>query len=399
MKKALSVIVALLMLMTLVTACSQNNSGTATPSQASAAASPSSSAASEPASPSPSASAQTEQTSVQTSTAFSIKMLDNGVKLVTDAENQKLLLVPRGQTAPTGYSDATVIYTPVEKVLYCSITQVCMLRPFGNLWNSVGGVMQDKGTWPFKEIEDGLANGSIIYVGDGKAPDYEKIKELNPDIAFVYTGDYGQQDIIAKLQELGIPYAVDNEYTEKAPEGRMDWIKFIGTFYNRDADANKYVNSQLDNIAAMKETVKNAAKPKVMWAMIYNGIVYVPNGGSYVAKSIEEAGGDYLYKDLMPDSGSSSQITLEDFYQKLKEADVWIYSSNKDYVPDYAALSTLAPITDDAAVVTNKAVWQFSVDYYAEADKSDQQVVELAAIFHPELYPNYQFAHYNKLAG
>jgi iron complex transport system substrate-binding protein len=390
MKKALSIFITLLLIVTMLAACSQN-SGTNV--------SPSPSATAETATPSSSASTDPEQIKIENTDTFSIKALADGVKLVTDAENRKLLLIPRGQDVPSGYEDATVINTPVENVLFCSTTQVCMLRPFGDLWDTIGGVMQDKGAWPFEEVEAGLADGSMTYVGNGSAPDYELIRELNPDITFVYTGDYGQQDIIAKLEELGLPYAVDNEYMETTHEGRMEWVKFIGTFYNRDADADAYVEGQLQKLSEMEMTVKNSEKPKVIWGMIYDGTVYVPNGGSYVAKSIEAAGGDYLFKDVEPNSGSSSQLSVEEFYDKLTEADIWIYSSNMNYVPDYEALSGLAPITDKAPVVTDKNVWQFSVDYYFATDQSDQQVIELAAIFHPDLYPNYSFVHYNKLAG
>lgn len=330
------------------------------------------------------------------SDAFSVKYLEDGSKLITDAENQQFLIVPEGTEAPAGYEDAVVLEGGAKNALFCSSTQIGMIAPL-DIWDCVSGVTQEDG-WPFEEVTNGLADGSITFVGDSYEPDFEAIQALNPDIVFVYTGTNAQTTIIEKLEELGIPYAVDNEYMEADYMGRMEWTKFLGSFFNKDEEAVAYVAAQEAAIADMQTAIAGAERPKVGWGMVYDGVVYVPNGGSYVAKQIEAAGGDYIFKDLEPDSTSSSQLSLEDFFDKMTEAEIWIYSSNQLYVPDYAALSELMPLADELKVVTDRNVWQFGVDYYFRTDLTEQQVIELARIFHPDLFEEAEFVHYNKLA-
>ena len=329
---------------------------------------------------------------VDYSDSFSVEYLADDVKLVTDAENRKLLLVPRGQEAPNGYDDAILIYTPAERVLFCSGTQVGMLAPYDGVFQYIGGVTQEPGRWVFPEIEERLSDGRIVYVGNSREPDYELIQELNPELAFVYTGSSGQTAMIAKLEELGIPYAVDNEYLERKHTGRMEWTKFLAAFFNREDEAVAYVETQLTALAEMEAKVAGQDKPKVAWGQIYNGIVYVSGAGSYVAGEIEAAGGDYLFSDL-PGTGSV-QLSVEEFYDTLMEGGVFIYDSMGVPLAGFARLFELAPIFQDCPVVANRNVWQFHINYYSNINKAHEQVVELAVIFYPDLYLGYEIQHY-----
>ena len=332
---------------------------------------------------------------VENSTSFSVEYITDDVKLVTDAEGRKLLLVPRGEAAPTGYEDTVTIYTPVERVLFCSGTQVGMLVPYDGLFQYIGGVTQEPGRWAFQEIEERLADGRIVYVGNARDPDYELIQELNPELAFVYTGPSGQTALITKFEELGIPYAVDNEYLEGKHTGRMEWTKFLAAFFNREDEAVAYVDMQLNALAEMEAKIAGQDKPKVAWGQIYNGIVYTPGADSYVAGEIAAAGGEYLFSDL-PGTGSV-QVTIEEFYNSLMDADVFIYDSMGNPLAGFEGLFELAPIFRDCPVVINQNVWQFDKDYYANISEAHQQVVELAVIFYPDLYPDYVVQHYTIL--
>ena len=335
--------------------------------------------------------------------AFSVSYLENGVKKIVDAENRIILLLPDGIPAPDGYDDAVVLQGPIDNVLFCSSTQLCMLRPFGDdIWSVVGGLTDTAETWEnyIPAISDGIRNGDMVYVGGSGMgdPDYELIQELNPDIAFVYTGTSAQSGIIEKLTELGIPYAVDNEYMEATASGRMEWIKFIGAFFDQDEAAVAHVERQAAGLEAMRQHVAGKDKPKVAWGMVYDGIVYAPNGGSYVANAIEDAGGDYVFADVGVGTGSSSQITVEEFYERSMEADVLIYSSNVNYLPNKTALLELAPVFADFSPVVSGNMWQFSLDYYMSTDRAEEQVIELAKIFYPDLYEGEELRHYNKIS-
>lgn len=335
---------------------------------------------------------------VEYATGFSIEYIGDGCKKVVDGEGRTLLLVLRGKKVPDGYKGVPVIYTPIDNVLAASITQVSLLRPL-NVLHSISGVTADKNDWYIAEIKKGLEKGSIKFVGGSNMgePDYEKVQALNPQIVFAYTGAYGQQKMINKLSELGIKYAIDNEYLEEHPLGRMEWIKFLGAFYNKEAEATAYFNNAVKAVNALNTKIPKGTKPKVLWGSIYKGEVYVPNGGSYVAKMIEMAGGDYVFKDLSPNKGSSSKISIEEFYAKGIDADIFIYSSTTEWTGSVQDIIKKAPVLAELNSIKKGNVWCFQPWYYQVLDKTHETIQDLAVIFHPSAFKGYSVKHYDKV--
>jgi iron complex transport system substrate-binding protein len=329
-------------------------------------------------------------------TGFSIEYVGNGSKKVTDGEGRTLLLVPRGQKAPAGYDGIPVIYTPIENVIAGSTTQVSLLRPL-NVLDSIKGVTTNIDDWYIDEIKRGLSNKSITYVGDSRTPDYEKIQTLRPELIFAYTGPYGQQQLIQKVSELGFNYAVNNEYLEEHPFGRMEWIKFLGAFYNKEAEATAYFNNAVKSAENLSNKLPKGQKPKVLWGLIWKGEVYVPYGGSYVAKMIEMAGGDYVFKEMGPNNTGSAKITIEEFYAKGIDADILIYSSTSNRISSVQTIIDNAPILASIKPIKNEQVWVFQPWYHQSIDKTHEIIEDLAALFYPSTFRNHQVKHYDKL--
>ncbi len=322
--------------------------------------------------------------------AFSISYLKGGVKKVIDGDKRTLILVPEGKEVLEEYKNEIIIKTPLNNVLLGSTTQGCHLRALDEI-GSIKGVTTEESQWYIEEVKKAMQSGNIEYVGQSSAPDYEKITISKPSLAITYSGSYGLQDMMKKLDELKIDYAVCNEYLEQDPLGRMEWIKFIGAFYDKEEDAEKYFDATVAKLDEMKSKISSAQKTKVSWGMVSNGTVYVPAADSYVAKMIEMAGGEYVFKDANVGGGT---VSLEDFYAKSKDADVLIYSSLSQYAPTLKSVVEQAPILGDTSPVKNKNVWCFHPDYYQALDKTDELIVDLAAIFHPELYKDYTAKHY-----
>lgn len=137
---------------------------------------------------------------------FKIERLSDGIKRVTDGDGRELILVPKALgKIPAEYEDSIVITTPVENAVFLSSTQVCTFRTANDpgLLDRIGGVTGSADSWgDIPGIAQRLENGKILDVtgdGDMMEPDYEKIQTLEPDVVFVYTGEYGQQTTIAKL--------------------------------------------------------------------------------------------------------------------------------------------------------------------------------------------------------
>jgi len=328
-------------------------------------------------------------------TKFKIENLADDCKKVTDGEGRELLLVPRGQEVPSMYRELPVINTPVEQVVVLSATQAALLRPLDEL-GSIIAVTTEKEHWYIDEVKEGLESGKVQLVGSGMGPvDYDKIVALKPDVVFMSTASAEDLEKLRKLEELKIPVAVDNEWLENDPLGRMEWVKFLAAFYGKGEKADDIFNNAVKKTEEIGKKVAEAkAQPKVLWGMIWEGKVYVPGGDSYVAKMIELAGGDYLFEDKK----GEGTITLEEFYARGEEADIYISSTLPNYgVTSIAKIIEQGKVLADLKTIKEGKVWCFQPWFYQVLDKTDEMITDLAAIFHPELFPNAELKQFMKL--
>ncbi|MBE6064233.1 ABC transporter substrate-binding protein [Clostridium cochlearium] len=326
------------------------------------------------------------------SKGFSIKYIDDGIKKVTDGDNRTLILVSKGKEVPEEYKNEIIINTPIDNVLLGSTIHGCLLRAINEI-PSVTAVTTKQDQWQASEVAEAMKKGNIKYVGQNKSPDYEMISKLKPSMSFLYSGPSGLQPMMQKFDELKLNYATCNGYLEEHPLGRMEWIKFIAAFYDKEDVAEEYFDKAVKKVEETSKKVANEKKPKVAWGMISKGKVYAPKPGSYVAKMIEMAGGDYVFKDEKMSNGT---VTLEEFHAKSKDADILIYSSLNQYSPTLKSVIEQAPILEKIKPVVDKRVWCFHPNYYQSVDKTDELITDLAAIFHPDLYKDYDVTHYIK---
>jgi iron complex transport system substrate-binding protein len=337
---------------------------------------------------------------------FTIEEMSNGHKKITDSENQIYILVPEDNNEPVSFPEGendpasyTIIKTPMTRVVILSITFGALMRPLGVLDSVVGcGTIQNE--LYIEELVDGYSNGNITYVGGGgmAAPDYEQIQALNPDIVFMSinvsspdTFEYYEQ-----LKTLGIPVVVCNDYLENNPLGRLEWIKLFAAFYDMDEKAAQYFDSVEKKINDIKVQVMLSFRcPVVLWSSIFMGDCWVSGGESYVAKMIAMLNGSYVFSDLKGSEASS--ISLEELYARGQSCDVFIYASTPPWINSIKEIVDGAPILADLPSIKSGEVYCFPPDYYQISDKPDEILQDLAFIFHPERFPDYQLKHFIKL--
>jgi iron complex transport system substrate-binding protein len=334
------------------------------------------------------------------SDSFRIEYLDNGCKLVNDGENRRLLLVPDGKTAPKNVKADAIISIPLKKVLAASSTQVGPLLKLGVL-SSLKAVTTDGPDWITPEIKKYITAGNAKFVGgDGMGePDYEQVKAVNPDMTFLYFGSYGQMAVATKLEEMDLNFAVNNEYLEAHYLGRMEWIKFMAAFYDKELVAEKILNDAVKEIDSDTSKVAGLKEPKIAWGNSYKGKVSIPNAGSYVGKWIDMAGGDYAFKDVGIGASSSTYVSMEEFYANTKDADILIYSSTVNYMqnPTIAGIVADNPIFANMKAVKSGNVYAYSADWWETIPETDSFVKSIAAVFHPDAFKGYTPAKLVKL--
>jgi iron complex transport system substrate-binding protein len=342
--------------------------------------------------------ATTEETSTATgtvyATGFTIEKLANGVKKVTDGENQTLLLVPTGKKPPAGYENLPQVNVPVKSAVILSVTFGALMRPLEVLDSVVGsGTMENE--LYIEEMKQRYASGQIKYVGGGTmgAPDFEAIQLLKPDIVFCSTGYADWVEYYNKIKSMGLKVAVCNDYLETDPLARLEWIKFIAAFYGKDAVATTYfegVEKKIDDIKT--QAMLSSQYTTVLWASIFMGSCYVSNGDSYVAKMIDMAGGHYVFNDL-PGSDTSS-IGIEELYARGKNARVFIYASTPPYINSVKEIVDNNPVLADLPTIVSGEVYCFQPWYFQISDKPDEIVRDLAYIFHINRIPGYTLKHF-----
>lgn len=335
---------------------------------------------------------------IKYATKFNVEYLDNDVKVVTDGADKKLLLVPKGGKKPEGYDNIPVINTPINNVLLCSSMQTSLIRPL-DVFNSVGAVTTydvDKGH--IDEINDRMKSGSITYVGKNTALDYELIKSKKPEVAFIISTDVAK--LGTKFEELGIPYVVESSSLENHPLGRMEWIKFMSLFYNKEAEADKHLEKAEDTVKRVSEKVKGKDKPVVTAGVIHDGKFSVRVGGSYQSKMYDIAGGDYTFKDFEINKTGAASITNEEFYAKSSNADIYVFEGMGKTRPEtISEFVKQAPIIENMKSIKSGELWSSQPWWSQSVDKLDEIIEDLAAIFYPEEFKGHEVRHYFKVAN
>ncbi|AFA47817.1 ABC transporter substrate-binding protein [Acetobacterium woodii] len=328
---------------------------------------------------------------------FNIEYLDNNNKIVTDGEGKQMLLLQKGQEAPAEYKDLPAITIPIDDAIYTSTTQVGFLRAFDDetLFDSIVGVRMKAEDWDFDAMKNRMLEGKIKDIGSNSATsssyDYEIIQSLNPKIVFTATGmGSEQQKLMEMLTQNNIPYLYDSSSTEADYRGTMEWMKFYSAFYNLEKEATEYYDKAMKRIDEMKAKVENTEKPKVAWAIISSGKIYVQNAGSKAAQMVRDAGGEYLFDDIGVGKDSVSVLTPEEFYSRVSKADYYINSGMPKYGPDIKSITDQVPVVADLPIYSSGNVWQITDNFWSTYHTIDQKYLDLAAIFHPELYPDYE---------
>ena len=301
--------------------------------------------------------------------------------LLTDGLNRTIVLVKEGRPTPNVRADLT-LKLPVNRVIALSTTHVAYFEALNAIDRLVGVVSTS--TWYLEDIKQMVENGTIKEVGRWTQPNYEVILSLRPELVTV-TGKARKVtgEVVKKLDELGIPYiSIDFSY-ENHPLGRLEWIKLFGIICGKEEEAIEFFESAEQRILSIEERCKDLNKTKVVCALVGRGGIWVPGREKYLAKSVEIAGGDYLFKDLV--SERYVRVTVEDLLSRAEDADVFIAIKMGRPVTREYLLSTVPELAETKPFKENK-VYAMQPWIYQYAHKADVFVEELASILHPEKF-------------
>jgi len=341
------------------------------------------------------------------SKGFSIEYRD-GYKLVEvkspwpeATRGFRYVLYKRGAPKPKGVEADGFFETPLRRAITFSTTYIPQIVALGEATSIVG--VDSASYVSTSEVRARIKAGKVVETTRNTVPNIELMISLAPDAIFAY-GMGNEWDSHPKMAEAGLPVIISGEWNEADPLARVEWIKFIAAFYNKEELATAIFEKtakEYERVRALATSAKT--RPTVLVNGPFQGTWSVSGGKSYMARFLSDAGATYFWADDSSTGGLT--MSVEAVYTRALKADFWLnpalsVNSRADLVAMDARFAALP------AVVAGK-VWNNNAkmspeggnDYFESAVlHPDLVLVDLVKIFHPELLADRSFTYYKHVA-
>ncbi|MCR4691582.1 MAG: ABC transporter substrate-binding protein [Lachnospiraceae bacterium] len=239
------------------------------------------------------------------------------------------LVVPEGGGLPSGLPQEIVtLQKPLDRTYLVSSSAMDLINTCGAI-DRIRLSGTDAKDWYIADAKKAMEEGSILYAGKYRSPDYERILENECDLAIENTMIYHEPAVKAKLEELGIPVLVETSSYEHHPLGRLEWIKLYGVLFDRENEAQDYYEKQLQIIEPIMNGNRDGGKTVAFFHVTANGMINVRKSSDYISSMIRLSGGTYVPENTGESDNAlaTMNMQMEDFYREACEADIIIYNS------------------------------------------------------------------------
>lgn len=315
---------------------------------------------------------------------FKVEYYEDGYKIIVDASDRKILVVPEGKEIPVMKEEIPVIQQPIDSFGIYSTIDPSWFRPLDEV-DKITVVTAEEEKWKTDEMISRMKNGEAIFIGDNDALDYELLQESNPSLNLLSKSN--EEKLFPKFDELDLPYLSMGAYIESDPRGRLEWTKLIGALLNKEEKAETYFKEELARIDKVQEKIQdtNKVKPKVTMAYFSASSqeFKVTNVEGYKVKQIEMGGGLYYPEDLGLDTRGSTAMTAEEFYKTMSETDILIYDSVSGHeIQDLDAMIERADYLADTKLFQEGRIWGLKRDFWQAGEKIADMAEEYYEIFY-----------------
>lgn len=323
---------------------------------------------------------------------FSVKYISPSRTEVRDGAGRMLVLIPQEAPMPKDCEPNQVVRVPVRRVVAYGYFEVATLRALGVLEQTLVGVTTPADHWYVEDVKQGMTSGRIAYLGDSSSIDYERLKQVQPDLVLTW-----DPSIIPLLDDLHIPCVITTTPQAMCLNARMRFIQFLAPFFQRNQEADAFfarIDKALSDIRIRTAGIER--QPKVMWGDIYEKRVMVEPGNAWVGELVGLAQSNYQFNDVF--GTSCIEITVERFLYSGQEADIlFTYRTGDAGATSKAAMARLNPLIKGIGPLKTGRVYAPMPHYYQSGNRLDEILTEIAAILHPEVYPNYQLRYFIEL--
>lgn len=325
---------------------------------------------------------------------FSIEAFDGYRKVTVHDPWQKAAglefhyyLVPRNKPVPEKLASEMIIRTPVKKVVCLSTTHI----GFISVLHETSSVVGLSGA-PYVSNPDlirGYVDGQVAEVGYDQGLNYELILSLKPDLVMAYGVGGEINSHINKLRDLDIPVVLNGEYLEKSPLAKTEWIKFVGAFYDKETEADRFfsdVEHQYNKLRLKLTSIDN--RPKVLTGLPYKDAWWMAGGRSNLSQIIWDAGAEFLWSENK--SREAFVVSLEDVFMRSSQADFWINCGTAHSIDELLSIDSrfeqLRPLKERTIYNNNARMSPGGGNDYWELGvvRPDLILRDLVGLFHPD---------------
>lgn len=255
-----------------------------------------------------------------------------------------------------------------------------------NLENKITGVSSPE--YIFSEKIHRLINESkILNIGNEQKYDIEKILSNKPDVIFTnYVPNFANTYEV--LKNNGIELIFLDDFMEQNPLEKSKYLLLFGKLFEKEKEAEKTYQNIEDNYKRIQALSKNSkSNSLVLCNEMYGSQWFLPGGNSFVAKLINDAGGNYILKDNK--ESTSVPLSFEEVFIKSKQANFWInispHKNKKELLtlnPNYAKMDVFN--SGKLYMINNREKDQANDYFESGVVRCDVVLRDYFKIFHPE---------------
>ena len=300
---------------------------------------------------------------------FSVDYYEGGFKLLETMDGTQILVVPEDKEIPQNVDEDTIVLKQPVQNMYLVSSAVMDIFSKLDAIDTLRFSSQTEDNWYVDDAKQAMEDGSLIYAGKYSKPDYELIVSEGCSLSIENSMIFHSPEVIEMLESFDIPVMVEYSSYESHPMGRVEWIKFFGALVDKEDEAQRIFDEQidiLDSVAANDNTDKTVA----FFYITSNGLVQVRQSNDYIPKMIELAGGRYIFDNLGDSESKRSTMNMqvEEFYDGAKDADYIIYNSTIDGgLSSVDELIDKCPVLADFKAVKDGNVWCTTNDMYQQS--------------------------------
>lgn len=306
------------------------------------------------------------------------------------------ILVDKSAALPERLPQGTLVRTPLTRSAVFTSVHCELLDELGCI-DAIGGVCDSRYIYN-EELKRRIQQGKVVDAGNSMTPNIERIIDLNPDAILLSSFENNTNERIVRM---GIPIIECCDYMETTPLGRVEWVRVFGWLYGCEAMADSLLDAVCQDYTTVCALVDSTHhRPMVITERRTGSVWYMPGGDSYMATLLDDAGAYYPWCD--DNNSGSIALSCESVFDKAAEADYWIIKYNAPSDLTYSEMESDHSLNRRFKPFVERKIYGCNthyVRYYEETPFHPERLLtDLAAIFHPEIFPHYTPRYFSPLA-